>query len=219
MTIVEADEIVLDAEVDDVRIVLTPAPPPPPPRPPTPVAGFGDDEFAAAAPGGRVLAFLREPVARCHFDRLLLVDGAQRIERPLPAWVYYERHLALGKKLLLGGCRQAWIVDWRDGAMTEIFDEPDADGIQVCWLDDDAAVAAGFRELAIVGPRGRVTLPCRHAVGAHVAGADLLVVSDDDGAQWIKGGRVVARDWRTIVHSHNNVVVGAGGDAFFVSVR
>jgi hypothetical protein len=219
MQILEDDEIVLDPEVDDVRIVLTPAPPPPPPASPEPVGGFGDDEFAAQAPGGRVLAFLREPVARCHFDRLLLADGARRIERPLPAWVYYERHLAYGEKLLLGGCRQAWTVDWRDGAMTEIFAEPDADGVQVCWLDADTAVAAGYRSLVIDGPRGRVTLPCRRAVGAYAVAPGLLVVSDDDGAQWIQSGRVVARDWRIIVRSHNNVVVGAGGDAFSVNVR
>lgn len=215
----EDDEIVLDPEVDGVRIVLTPAPAPPPPAPPAPVDGFPDDEFAAAAPGGRVLAFLREPVARCHFDRLLLVDGPRRIERPLPAWVYYERHLAFGRRLLLGGCRQAWIVEWHDGAMTEIFAEADADGVQVCWLDDDTAVAAGFRSLVLVGPRGRQVLPCRHAVAAHAVAGGLVVVSDDDGAQWIFDGRLVARDWRVIVRSHNNVVVGAGGDAFFVSVR
>lgn len=217
------DEITLDPEANDVRIVLTPAelPPPPPPLPELP--GFPDDEFAMRTPLGGTLAFLREPVARCHFDRLLLDDGARRIEQPLPAWVYYQRHLAVGPRLLLGGCRQAWMVDWRDGAMTEIFSEPDADGVQVCWLDDDTAVAAGYRSIVIQRGAARVTLPCASAVAAlvvaPVVAPRLLVVCDDDGAQWILDGRVVARDWRTLARAHGDVVVGAGGDAFRVTVR
>ena len=215
----------LDSEVDGVRIVLTPADPPPPPAPLPELPGFPDDEFAMRTPLGGTLAFLREPVARCHYDRLMLTSGQRRVERPLPPWVYYERHLAVGARLLLGGCRQAWIVDWDDGAMTEIFSEPDADGVQVCWLDENTAVAAGYRSILITGVIAgamaddrRVTLPCARAVAALAVSPRLLVVSDDNGAQWILDGRVVARDWRTIMRAHGGVVVGAGGDAFRVSV-
>ena len=208
------DAIVLDAEVPDVRVALLPAAPPPPREPLPRPAGFPDDEGAAQTPDGRLIAFLREPAARCHYDRVLLVDGARRMERPLPPWVYYEYHLALGRRLLIGGREDAWLFDWADGTLTPIARDPDADGLSVCWLDDQTAVAAGFRQIVIVAPAGRITLPCRAAVGAHAAGSGLLVVSDDDGAQWILGGRVVARDWRTIADARDGVVVGAGGDAF-----
>src|SRR5690348_14228355 len=119
------DEIVLDSDVDGVAVTLTPvaAPPAAPPRARPP--GFGDDEWAGVLADGRVLAFLREPVARCHLDRLLVVDGARRFERPLPPWIYYGHQLALGPRgLLIGGARHAWRLDG-DGAMTTVLEEPD----------------------------------------------------------------------------------------------
>jgi hypothetical protein len=213
------EEILLDAEVPELRIALMPAVAPPP-SPPLPRAeGFGDDEWAAHTPDGRLIAFLREPAARCHYDRVLLVDGARRMERPLPPWVYYEYFLALGRRLLLGGREDAWVFDWIDGALTPIAHEDDAAGLRVCWLDDDTPVAAGFRQIVIAAPGARVTLPCRQAVAAHAPLPGLLVVSDDDGSQWIKDGRVVARDWRTLADARDGLVISAGGDAFRPVVR
>jgi hypothetical protein len=213
------DEIPLDSEVPGLEVTLVPvaAPPPPPPaaRPP----GFPDDEWAGQLADGRVLAFLREPVARCHLDRLLLIDGERRIERPLPGWVYYGHSLAVGPRgLLIGGARAAWLVGG-DGTMTTLYEEPDGDGVHVCWLDDGTAVAAGWRTLVLDGPGGRATLPCNHAVGACVVAPGLLVVSDDDGSQWIDDGRVVARDWRPYAGSQGDVILSTAGDAYRVRVR
>ena len=180
--------------------------------------GFPDDEWAGVLPDGRVLAFLREPVARCHLDRLLLVDGERRLERPLPAWVYYGHFLALGPGgLLIGGAAAAWRLD-ADGTMTTLLEEPDGDGVQVAWLPDGTAVAAGWRRLVLDAPGGRRELPCSHAVGACVVAPDLLVVSDDDGSQWIRGGRVVARHWRPYSAARGDVIVSAAGDAYRVRV-
>ena len=211
------DEITLDPEVPGVRVTLCPvaAPSPPPPIPRAP--GYGDDEWAGLLADGRVLAFLREPVARCHLDRLLLVDGERRVERPLPAWVYYGLFVAIGRRLLIGGARSAWILD-ADGAMTTLLDEPDGDGVHVCWLPDGTAVAAGWRTVAFDGPAGRRALPCNHAVGACVVAPDLLVVSDDDGSQWIQDGRVLARDWRPYAEARGDVVISSAGDGYRVRV-
>jgi hypothetical protein len=215
------DEILLDSEVPGLTIALAPlvAPPPLPPLPViAPAAGFGEDEWAGQLADGRILAFLREPVARCHLDRLLLVDGERRVERPLPAWVYYGHFLALGRRgLLVGGARAAWLVDG-DGVMTTLLDEPDGEGVHVCWLDDGTAVAAGWRLVVFDGPGGRATLPCNHAVGACVVAPNLLVISDDDGSQWIEDGRVVARDWRPYAGAHGDVIRSTAGDAYRVRV-
>jgi hypothetical protein len=215
----EDEEIVLDSEVAGLRIALVPVSVRPPrPQPPR-AAGFPEDEWASHAPDGRVVAFLREPVARCHLDRVALIDGDRRLERPLPPWVYYGFFVKFGtKRLLVGGPRQAWVLSW-DGEMTTLLEEPDAEGVHVCWLDDDTAAAAGHRTIVIDGPAGRTTLPCNHAVSICAVTRDLLVVTDDDGAQWISGGRVVARDWRSIADSHNGVVISAAGDAFRVDVQ
>jgi hypothetical protein len=213
------DEIALDSEVPGVVVTLAPvvvAPAPPPSL--TPAPGFPDDEWAAQLDDGRVLAFLREPVARCHLDRLLLVDGERRIERPLPAWVYYGRFLAIGARgLLIGGARAAWRLD-PDGNITTLLDESDGDVVHVAWLPDGSAVAAGWRVVALEGPRGRVELPCNHAVGACVIAPDLLVVSDDDGSQWIRGGRVIARDWRPYAEARGDVILSTAGGAYRVRV-
>ena len=211
------DEITLDAEVPEVRVTLAPvtgAPPPPPAlaRPP----GFGDDEWAGRLPDGRVLAFLREPVARCHLDRLLVADGARRLERPLPGWVYYGHFLAVGPAgVLIGGAHDAWHLA-SDGSLTALLQEPDGDGVQVAWMPDGTAVAAGWRVIVLAGPTERRELPCSHAVGASVIAPDLLVVSDDDGSQWIHGGRVVARDWRPYAYATGDVIVSSAGDAYRV---
>lgn len=220
MDAAQDDEIPLDSEVPGLEIRLYPAAPlPPAPPVVTPAAGFGDDEWAGQLADGRVLAFLREPVARCHLDRLLLVDGDRRIERPLPGWVYYGHFLAVGPRgLLIGGPRSAWWLDG-DGTFSTLLDEPDGDGVHVCWLDDGTAVAAGWRTVVLDGPRGRRELPCNHAVGACVVAPDLLVVSDDDGAQWIEDGRVVARDWRPYASARGDVIVSTAGDAYRVVVR
>jgi hypothetical protein len=221
----ESDEITLDPEISPdgerpaASVVLSPLAAPPPPRPPLPLApGFGDDEWAARLDDGRVLAFLREPVARCHLDRLLLVDGERRFERPLPPWVYYGHFLALGRRgLLIGGARAAWRLD-PDGALCVLLDEPDGDGVHVTWLADGTAVAAGWRTLVLDGPDGRLELPCNRAVGACVVAPDLLVVSDDDGSQWIDRSRVIARDWRPYAAAHGDVIVSTAGDAYRVRV-
>ncbi|MCU1277425.1 MAG: hypothetical protein JWM53_971 [bacterium] len=213
------DEICLDSEVPGLTIALAAVAVPPPPPAIAPAPGFGDDEWAGRLADGRVLAFLREPVARCHLDRLLLVDGERRIEHPLPAWVYYGHLLALARRgLLVGGARAAWLVGG-DGAMTTLLDEPDGDGVHVCWLADDTAVAAGWRTIVLDGPSGRATLPCNHAVGACVVAPELLVVSDDDGSQWIDRGRVVARDWRPYAAARGDVILSTAGDAYRVRVR
>jgi hypothetical protein len=213
------DEIVLDSHAPGVTVTLTPvAAPPPPPPVATAAPGFGDDEWAGRLADGRVLAFLREPVARCHFDRLLLVDGERRVELPLPAWVYYGHSLALAARgLLIGGVRSAWLLD-AAGALTTVADEPDGNGVHVCWLSGDCAVAAGWRTIVLDGSHGRVELPCNNAVGACVVAPDLLVVSDDDGSQWIQRGRVVARDWQPYAEARGEVVLNAAGDAYRVRV-
>ncbi|MDB4966708.1 MAG: hypothetical protein JWN44_2397 [Myxococcales bacterium] len=213
----EEEEIVLDSELPGVRITLAPVPPPPARQASPPAPGFAEDEWAGAAPGGRVVAFLREPVARCHLDRVLIVEGERRIERPLPPWIYYGFFARIGKRLLVGAPRQAFIVDW-DGTMTTLLEEPDGAGVHVCWIDDDTAAAAGYRTIVVDGPAGQVTLACNAASAACVVAPGLLVVSDDDGSQWIHEGRVVARDWRTIAAAHGDVVVGAAGDAFRVTL-
>jgi len=213
------DEIALDSEVPGVSVTLAPVLAPAAPPPPlTPAPGFPDDEWAAQLGDGRVLAFLREPVARCHLDRLLLVDGERRIERPLPAWVYYGRFLAVGAEgLLIGGARAAWRLD-ADGNLTTLLDESDGDVVHVAWLPDGTAVAAGWRVVVLDGASGHVELPCNHAVGACVIAPDLLVVSDDDGSQWIRGGRVIARDWRPYAEARGDVILSTAGDAYRVRV-
>jgi hypothetical protein len=214
----QADEIPLDSEVPGLEILLRPVAAPAPPPPLQPEPGFGDDEWAARLPDGRVLAFLREPVARCHLDRLLLVDGERRLERPLPAWVYYGHFLALDPRgILIGGPRTAHRLG-PDGAFTALLEEPDGDGVQVAWLPDGTAVAAGWRVIVLDGPGGRIELPCTHAVGASVVAPDVLVISDDDGSQWIRGGRVVARDWRPYGKARGDVILSTAGDAYRVRV-
>jgi hypothetical protein len=214
------EEIALDSAMPGVVVTLEPlaaAPPAPPPLAPAP--GFGDDEWAARLDDGRVLAFLREPVARCHLDRLLLVDGERRLERPLPGWVYYGHFLAVGARgVLVGGARAAWRLD-ADGTLTTLLDESDGDGVHVAWLPDGTAVAAGWRVVVLDGPAARVELPCNHAVGACVVAPDLLVVSDDDGSQWIRAGRVLARDWRPYAGARGDVILSTAGDAYRVRVR
>ena len=211
--------MVLDCEVPGVTVTLRPiAEPPPKPAALVRAPGFGDDEWASLLPDGRVLAFLREPVARCHLNRLLLVDGERRFERPLPAWIFYGGSLGLGARgVLIGGPRNAWILGG-DGTLTTLLDESDGDSVSVCWLGDDCAVAAGWRTIVLDGPNGRRTLPCNRAVGAFVVAPDLLVVSDDDGSQWIHDGRVVARDWRPYVEARGDVVLSSAGDAYRVRV-
>jgi hypothetical protein len=212
------EEIALDSEVPGVVVTLLSAIAPAPAPSLTPAPGFPDDEWAARLDDGRVLAFLREPVARCHLDRLLLVDGERRIERPLPAWVYYGRSLAIGAPgLLIGGACGAWRLD-ADGNMSTLLEESDGDVVYVAWLPDGTAVAAGWRVVALEGPRGRLELPCNHAVGACVVAPDLLVVSDDDGSQWIRGGRVIARDWRPYAEARGDVILSTAGDAYRVRV-
>jgi hypothetical protein len=213
------DEIPLDSEVAGVAITLQAVDPPAPPAPLPRAPGFPDDEWAALLPDGRVLAFLREPVARCHLDRLLIVDGERRFERPLPAWVYYGHLLAIGPRgLLIGGPRTAHRLD-ADGTLSTLLEEPDGDSVHVAWLPDGTAVAAGWRTVVLDGPGGRIELPCTHAVGACVIAPDLLVISDDDGSQWIRGGRVLARDWRPYGAAHGDVILSAAGDAYRVRVR
>ena len=73
-----------------MTVTLTPvAEPPPTPAALVARARFGDDEWAGRLADGRVLAFLREPVARCHLDRLLLVDGERRSSSRCRPWIYY----------------------------------------------------------------------------------------------------------------------------------
>ena len=214
------EEITLDSEVAGVAIALAPvaAPPPAPPPAIVPERGFGADEWAGRLPDGRLLAFLREPVARCHLDRLLLVDGERRTEQPLPPWIYYGHFIAVSPRgLLFGGARTAWHLD-PAGVLTTLVDEPDGEAVHVAWLPDGTAVAAGWRRIVLDGPGGRRELACNHAVGACVVAPDLLVVSDDDGSQWIQGGRVVARDWRGWAEARGDVVVSSAGDAFRVRV-
>lgn len=224
----QGDEILLDPEVAGIAVALVPvalpAPAPPLPRP----DGFADDDFAARTPEGRIVAFLREPVGRCHYDRVLVADGARRFERPLPAWVYYQQFLALGDKLLLGGCEAAWTIDWATGEVATILSDPGSDGVAVAWADG-VAVAAGRSQIAIDRPGARVALPCRQAVAVRGLGGGLVVVGDDDGMQVILDGRVVARDWRSLARDFRaiaaggdaggDVLVTAGGEAFRVSVR
>ena len=211
------DEIALDSELPGVQITLTAATEAPDPPPPLEAAaGFGDDEWARRLPDGRVLAFLREPVARCHLDRLLLVDGERRVERPLPPWVYYGQQLAFGPHgLLVGGAHAAWRID-AAGDMRTILDEPDGERVHVAWLPDGTAAAAGWRVIVLDGPGGRCELPCNYAVGACVVAPDLLVVSDGDGSQWIRGGRVVARDWRPYAEAREDVILSTAGEAYRV---
>jgi len=213
------DEIALDSEAPGVQVTLTPVATPTPLPPPFAVAaGFGDDEWAHVLPDGRVLAFLREPVGRCHLDRLLLVDGERRVEWPLPAWIYYGQLLALGPRgLLIGGARAAWRIDGA-GDVATLLEDPDGDRVHVAWLPDGTAVAAGWRRLVLDGPAGRVELPCNHAVSACVVAPELLVVSDDDGSQWIRGGHVVARDWRPYAEARGDVILSTAGDAYRVRV-
>jgi len=215
----QEDEIALDSEVPGVEVTLRPVPAPPAPAPLTTAPGYGDDEWAARLPDGRVLAFLREPVARCHLDRLRLVDGERQLERPLPAWIYYGHFWALGPRgaLLVGGPHVAHRLE-PDGTFTTLLDEPDGEGVHVAWLPDGTAVAAGWRTILLDGPGGRVELPCASAVGACAVAPDLLVVSDDDGSQWIRGGRVVARDWRCFKEARGDVILSAAGDAYRVRV-
>jgi hypothetical protein len=214
------DEFALDSAVPGVEVLLRPVSAPPA-REALPTApGFGVDEWAAQLPDGRVLAFLREPVARCHLDRLRLVDGERALERPLAAWIYYGHFLAIGPggSLLIGGPRIAHRLD-ADGTFTTLLDQPDGDGVPVAWLPDGTAAAAGVRTIVLDGPGGRVELPCAHAVGACVVAPDLLVVSDDDGSQWIRGGRVVARDWRPFRDARGDVILSAAGDAYRVRIH
>ncbi|HEX8952109.1 MAG TPA: hypothetical protein VF945_09715 [Polyangia bacterium] len=217
MDAADDDEIALDPAEPGVLVTLAPvAAPPAAPPPFSSAAGFGADEWAGVLPDGRVLAFLREPVARCHFDRLLFVDGERRVERPLPPWVYYGHFVAVGPRaLLVGGSRGAWRLD-ADGTLTTLLDEADGDGVHVAWLPDGTAVAAGWRVVVLDGPAGRRELACNHAVGACVVAPELLVVSDDDGSQWIRGGRVVARDWRPYADARGDVVLSTAGDAYRV---
>jgi hypothetical protein len=219
VTDAQDDEIALDSEVPGVEVLLRPVAAPAAQAPLQPAAGFGKDEWAARLPDGRVLAFLREPVARCHLDRVRLIDGETALERPLPAWVYYGHFLAVGPRgsLLIGAPRAAYRLD-ADGAFTALLEEADGEGVPVAWLADGTAVAAGWRTIVLDGPGGRVELPCANAVGACVIGPDLLVVSDDDGSQWIRGGRVIARDWRPFREARGDVILSAAGDAFRVRV-
>ncbi len=208
------EEITLDSEVPDVTVTLQQLDAAPlGPDALTPAAGYGDDEWAAILPDGRVLAFLREPVARCHLDRLLLIDGERRFEQPLPPWIYYGDHVAPGPRaLLLGGPRTAWRIG-SDGTLTTLLDEPDGQGVHVAWRGD-TAVAAGNETVVLDGPDGRVALPCRHAAAACVVAPGIVVVSDDSGSLWIDGDRVVARDWRTYREARGDVNVSSPDEPF-----
>lgn len=217
MTDPQDDEIALDAEVEGVTVLLRPVAEAPPPAPPPPPAeGFRPDEWAATLPDGQILAFLREPVAQCHLDRLALVRGERRIERPLPPWVYYALFVAIGPRgVLIGGPHTAWRLDY-DGTLTTIFDEPDGQGVHVAWRGD-TAVVAGWRRAVLDGPGGRVELPCASTVGACVV-AGLVVVSDDNGSMWIEGDRVIARDWRPWREARGDVILSMGGEAYAARV-
>jgi hypothetical protein len=214
------DEIALDseAEAEGITVLLRQIADPPPPAPAVPPApGFGQDEWAGQLADGRVLAFLREPVARCHLDRLLLVDGERRVERPLPPWILYGCFLAQGPRgVLIGGVRNGWRLD-ADGTLVTLLDEPDGETVHVAWRGD-TAVLAGFRVVVLDGPGGRVELPCNHAVGVCVVAPDLVVVSDDDGSMWIEGDRVIARDWKPYREARGDVVMSMAGDAYRVRV-
>jgi hypothetical protein len=211
------EEIALDSEVTGITVTLEQlAEPPPPPPALTPAPGFGDDEWATRFADGRVLAFLREPVARCHFDRLLLVDGERRFERALPNWVYHGQFVVPGPRdILIGGATHAWRLD-PDGTLTAILEEADGQTVHVAWRGD-TAVAAGWQTIVLDGPDGRVLLPCNHAAAACVV-AGIVVISDDDGSQWIDGGRVVARDWRPYREGRGDVVLSMAGEAYRVRV-
>ncbi|HXU69295.1 MAG TPA: hypothetical protein VN947_08195 [Polyangia bacterium] len=218
MTDLQDDEIALDPEVEGVTVALRPLSEAPPPAPPLPPAdGFRDDEWAVHLPDGQILAFLREPVAHCHLDRIALVAGARRVERPLPGWVYYPSHFAVGQRgLLIGGPRSGWRLDY-DGTLTLLLDEPDGEGVNVAWRGD-TAVLAGWRRTVLDGPGGRVELPCANAVAA-CAVAGLAVISDDDGSMWIEGDRVIARHWRPYREARgDDVILSTAGDAYAVRV-
>jgi hypothetical protein len=212
------DEIALDSEAEGLTVLLRQITDPPPPAPAVPPApGYGDDEWAGRLADGRVLAFLREPVARCHLDRLLLVDGERRVERPLPPWILYGAFLAQGPRgVLIGGVRTGWRLD-ADGTLVTLLDEPDGETVHVAWRGD-TAVAAGWRTLVHSGTEGRQELPCNHAVGVCVVAPDLVVVSDDDGSMWIEGDRVIARDWKPYREARGDVVMSMAGDAYRVRV-
>lgn len=232
----DPDEIVLDSEEAGCVVALVPCDPPAAVEGLPRADGFGDDEWAARLSDGRIVAFLREPVGRCHLDRVLVIDGERRFERPLPAWIYYgfPTFFAAGPRLLIGGPRGAWIVAG-DGAVTTVLEEDDGGGVHVAWVDEDTAVAAGWRQVVFDRWGVRTTLSCNRAVGICVVrpvydrapgghgggGGDdgaIIVVSDEDGSAWIRDGRVVARDWRPYASAQGDVIVSGAGDAYRVRV-
>jgi hypothetical protein len=222
----EDGEIVVEGERPGVELRLRPVPTPPPrpapPRPPDPRLPadlHADDYVAASDDGQQLVLFLRHPRDRCHFQRMVLFDGARRFEHPVPPWVDYGPRLDFGWQLLVGGCEEAWVVDWTDGARARLLHDPGSAGVEVCWLDGETAVAAGVRQIAIGAPAAHALLPCNGATLARpLCGGSLLVVTDSDGTQFIADGQVVARDWRTVVEARGDMVVTASGEAFVVRV-
>ncbi len=205
-------------EVPGVRVTLCPvaAPSPPPPIPRAP--GYGDDEWAGLLADGRVLGVSaraggplppRSPAARRRRAARRAAAAGLGLLRPL------RRHRPAASSSV---ARAAPGVLDADGTMTTLLDEPDGDGVHVCWLPDGTAVAAGWRTVAFDGPAGRRRASVQPR-GRRLRGrARPLVVSRRRRLAMDQDGRVLARDWRPYAEARGDVVISSAGDGYRVRV-
>jgi hypothetical protein len=206
------------------------------PRPEPPAAApevaerYVFDDYLLVAPDGRHVAFVRDE-ARCHFAALDVIDGDETRRVPLPALNDYPRHAwSHDGRLLIGGHADVMELDLATGELLQLFHEPGASAIDVCWVGPRRVAAASFRHLLIADLDGqKVALrryPCQGGrLVRAVLGGRVLLVGTDGGtaALGIDGDRVrrLGVDWRSLADAwdEGDRVLALGAHGKVMDVR